>query len=246
MTEPTRHGEFVSVEVEDAVATIRIDRAKALNALNSDIQKSLAAAAEQVTLDDDVRAVILYGGEKTFAAGADIKEMASKSYADMFLSDWFADWDEFALLRTPVVAAVAGYALGGGCELAMMCDLLIAADSAKFGQPEINLGVIPGGGGTQVRPPPPLPFLFLHSPTPLATRPRHRQITHHGAHVDRAKLHRRRSGRLGPRLARLRRRPRRRARRCGHDRVQERHCRAGGEGGRQRRVRGHPRRGPPV
>lgn len=151
MTEPTRHGEFVSIEVEDAVATIRIDRSKALNALNSEIQKSLAAAAEQVTLDDDVRAVVLYGGEKAFAAGADIKEMVDMSYPDMarHAPRLSACFTAIARIPKPTVAAIERFALGGGCELAMCCDFRVAGSDARLGQPEILLGIIPGAGGTQ-------------------------------------------------------------------------------------------------
>ena len=142
-------GEFVRVEVADRVATIRLDRPK-MNALNAQVQGEIAEAARQVSADDSVRAVILYGGERVFAAGADIKEMAGKNFSQAYREDFVTrNWEAVARARKPVIAAVAGYALGGGCELAMMCDFIIAADNAKFGQPEINLGVGPGAGGTQ-------------------------------------------------------------------------------------------------
>lgn len=141
--------ETISVERKGRVAIIRITRPKALNALNTQVLAEMLAAAQELDADRDVGCIVLTGDERAFAAGADIKEMSEKSYMDMYYSDFFADWDRFAKLRTPKIAAVAGYALGGGCELAMMCDFIIAADSAKFGQPEIKLGVIPGMGGSQ-------------------------------------------------------------------------------------------------
>lgn len=138
------------VEVEDYVSLIRLNRPEALNALNSQLLSELADALKAADANDKVRCIIITGSEKAFAAGADIKEMADKSFVDMFGSDYFASESE-AICRTrkPVIAAVAGYALGGGCELAMMCDFIICADNAKFGQPEINLGVVAGIGGTQ-------------------------------------------------------------------------------------------------
>jgi enoyl-CoA hydratase len=147
-------GEFVRVEAAQgeasgAVAVIRLERPP-MNALNAAVQGEIADAAAQVSADPQVRAVIVYGGERVFAAGADIKEMASKSYADVFTEDFItANWERVTRCRKPVIAAVAGYALGGGCELAMMCDFIIAADNARFGQPEITLGVMPGMGGSQ-------------------------------------------------------------------------------------------------
>ena len=141
--------ETISVERKGRVAIIRITRPKALNALNTQVLAEMLAAATELDADRGVGCIVLTGDERAFAAGADIKEMSEKSYMDMYYSDFFADWDKFAKLRTPKIAAVAGYALGGGCELAMMCDFIIAADSAKFGQPEIKLGVIPGMGGSQ-------------------------------------------------------------------------------------------------
>jgi enoyl-CoA hydratase len=141
---------FVTVTVDEGIGTIRLDRPP-MNALNASIQEELRAAAASVAADDSVAAVVVYGGEKVFAAGADIKEMAAMSYVDMAarapaLSSAF---DAVARIPKPVVAAVTGYALGGGCELALACDWRVASADAKLGQPEINLGVIPGAGGTQ-------------------------------------------------------------------------------------------------
>jgi enoyl-CoA hydratase len=141
--------ETIKVECDDRVATITLNRPKALNALNSQMMNEVTTAAAELDNDPGVGAIIVTGNEKAFAAGADIKEMAELEFADVFGSDFFAPWGKFAATRTPTIAAVAGYALGGGCELAMMCDLLIAADTAKFGQPEIKLGVLPGMGGSQ-------------------------------------------------------------------------------------------------
>ena len=139
----------IVVEREDRVGIITLNRPTALNALNSQVMHEVVAAAKEFDADSGIGAIILTGSEKAFAAGADIKEMADLSFADVFGGDFFAAWGEFAATRTPTIAAVAGYALGGGCELAMMCDVLIAADTAKFGQPEIKLGVLPGMGGSQ-------------------------------------------------------------------------------------------------
>ncbi|QIE57456.1 enoyl-CoA hydratase [Pikeienuella piscinae] len=141
--------ETVLVERKGRVATLRINRPEALNALNSAVLAEMLEKAAALDADREIGCLIVTGSEKAFAAGADIKEMNEKSNMDMFYDDFFAGWDGFAKLRTPKIAAVAGYALGGGCELAMMCDFIIAADSAKFGQPEIKLGVIPGMGGSQ-------------------------------------------------------------------------------------------------
>lgn len=141
--------ETILVTREDRVATITLNRPKALNALNSTVMKEVTAAAAELDQDPGIGAIVVTGNEKAFAAGADIKEMANLSFADVFAADFFAAWNQFAATRTPTIAAVAGYALGGGCELAMMCDILIAADTAKFGQPEIKLGVLPGMGGSQ-------------------------------------------------------------------------------------------------
>ncbi|MBJ7383104.1 MAG: enoyl-CoA hydratase [Mycolicibacterium sp.] len=141
--------ETILVTRTDRVATITLNRPKALNALNSQVMAEVTAAAAQLDTDEGVGAIVLTGSAKAFAAGADIKEMSELSFADVYDRDFFAPWAAFAATRTPTIAAVAGYALGGGCELAMMCDILIAADTAKFGQPEIKLGVLPGMGGSQ-------------------------------------------------------------------------------------------------
>jgi enoyl-CoA hydratase len=139
----------ILVERDRRVATITLNRPKALNALNGQVMTEVTTAAAEFDADPGIGAIVITGSEKAFAAGADIKEMAELSFADTFGGDLFAAWGRFAAVRTPTIAAVAGYALGGGCELAMMCDLLIAADTAKFGQPEIKLGVLPGMGGSQ-------------------------------------------------------------------------------------------------
>jgi enoyl-CoA hydratase/carnithine racemase len=143
-------GEFVRLEVAEGIGTIRLDRPK-MNALNRQVQEELRAAAIAATAADDVRAVIVYGGERVFAAGADIKEMAGMTYADMAVraTALTGAFDALAKVPKPVVAATNGYALGGGCELALACDWRVAADDAQLGQPEINLGIIPGAGGTQ-------------------------------------------------------------------------------------------------
>jgi enoyl-CoA hydratase/carnithine racemase len=142
--------EFVRVEAEDGIATIRLDRPK-MNALNAQVQAELAEAARQVGDDDEIRAVVIYGGAKVFAAGADIKEMAEMSYADM--SAHSRTLQEFttalAAIPKPVIAAITGYALGGGLEVALAADFRVAGESARVGQPEIQLGIIPGAGGTQ-------------------------------------------------------------------------------------------------
>jgi len=135
---------------DGAVGIVTLNRPKALNALNGELLTELVAVLEEWDRDDQVRCVVLTGSDRAFAAGADIKEMAPQSYMDMYKSNFFAAAnDRIANVRKPIVAAVAGWALGGGCELAMLCDFIIAADTAKFGQPEINLGVMPGIGGTQ-------------------------------------------------------------------------------------------------
>ncbi|MER7850367.1 enoyl-CoA hydratase [Kitasatospora sp. NPDC096077] len=141
--------ETIRVERKGRVGVITLDRPKALNALNTRLMTEVVEAAAAFDRDREIGCLLVTGSEKAFAAGADIKEMQSLEFVDAYLGDWFAAWDRFAALRKPVVAAVAGYALGGGCELAMMCDVLLAADTAKFGQPEIKLGVIPGIGGSQ-------------------------------------------------------------------------------------------------
>lgn len=142
--------ETIIVEISDWVATITLDRPDALNALNSQLLGELANAVSDADKSEKVRCIVLMGSDKAFAAGADIKEMADKSFVDMYRENFFGEeTDRFLKTRKPIIAAVSGYALGGGCELAMMCDFIIAADTAKFGQPEINLGVIAGIGGTQ-------------------------------------------------------------------------------------------------
>ncbi|MFC0530057.1 enoyl-CoA hydratase/isomerase family protein [Phytohabitans kaempferiae] len=142
--------DFVRVEIKDGIGTIRLDRPP-MNALNTQVQEELREAAAVASADPEVRAVIVYGGEKVFAAGADIKEMADMSYVDMSAraADLSSALGAFARIPKPVVAAINGYALGGGCELALACDWRVVADDAKLGQPEIKLGIIPGAGGTQ-------------------------------------------------------------------------------------------------
>ena len=140
----------LEVTKDGAVCTIMLNRPKALNALNNELTMELAEALAKLETDDKISCVILTGSEKAFAAGADIKELKDGTYLGMYDHDVFGlYWESVARFRKPIIAAVAGYALGGGCEIAMMCDFIIAADNAKFGQPEINLGVMPGSGGTQ-------------------------------------------------------------------------------------------------
>lgn len=141
--------ETIEVSREGRVALIRLNRPKQLNALNSRLAAEVIAAAEALDGDRSVGAIVLTGSERAFAAGADIAEMADKGASDMVDANFFAEWDRFVRCRTPKIAAVNGYALGGGCELMMMCDFAIAGESAKFGQPEVKLGVIAGMGGTQ-------------------------------------------------------------------------------------------------
>ncbi|WP_159590168.1 enoyl-CoA hydratase [Chelativorans xinjiangense] len=141
--------ETILVETRGRVGLITLNRPKALNALNSQVLEELVAAAEAFDASAKVGAIVLTGSQKAFAAGADIKEMQAKTYVEAYMDDFFSGWENFTRVRKPVIAAVAGYALGGGCELAMMCDFIIAADNAKFGQPEITLGVMPGMGGSQ-------------------------------------------------------------------------------------------------
>lgn len=140
----------ILVEVQGRVGLIRLNRPKALNALNDDLMNELGAALQKFDADDAIGCIVLTGSEKAFAAGADIGAMANYSYMDAYKGDYITrNWETIRRIRKPVIAAVAGFALGGGCELAMMCDFIIAADNAKFGQPEIKLGIIPGAGGTQ-------------------------------------------------------------------------------------------------
>jgi enoyl-CoA hydratase len=137
------------VESRGRVGLIRLNRPQALNALNRALMRDLGQALAELEADKNIGCIVITGSEKAFAAGADIKEMAEKEFTDVYFDDFCADWHQAAQARKPVIAAVAGFALGGGCELAMQCDLIIAADTAKFGQPEIKLGIIPGIGGTQ-------------------------------------------------------------------------------------------------
>lgn len=141
--------ETIRLERRGRVAVVTLDRPKALNALNTALLAELSAALGELGRDEGIGAIVLTGSEKAFAAGADIKEMQPLGFADVFLGDFAGGWDQVAATRKPMIAAVAGFALGGGCELAMMCDFIIAVDTAKFGQPEITLGVLPGMGGTQ-------------------------------------------------------------------------------------------------
>jgi enoyl-CoA hydratase len=142
--------EFIRVEHRGAVALITLDRPKALNALCDALTVELFHALDATEADDSIGAVVLTGSAKAFAAGADIKEMQPKSFSDVYLEDFItASWERASTVRKPIIAAVAGYALGGGAELAMSCDMIIAADTAKFGQPEITIGILPGAGGTQ-------------------------------------------------------------------------------------------------
>ena len=141
--------ETILVEQRGAVTLVTLNRPQALNALNSTVLRELIGAFEAYDTDPEQRCLVLTGSEKAFAAGADIKEMSSQGFADMYSSNFFAGWEQVTATRKPWIAAVAGFALGGGCEVAMMADFIIAADSAKFGQPEIKLGVTPGMGGSQ-------------------------------------------------------------------------------------------------
>ncbi|OKL44533.1 enoyl-CoA hydratase [Pseudovibrio exalbescens] len=141
--------ENIIVETRGKVGLVTLNRPEALNALNKDLIDELSEALSTFDKDEDIGCIVLTGSEKAFAAGADIKAMADNEYVDTYLTDFLANWDDVTRVRKPVIAAVAGFALGGGCELAMMCDFIIAADSARFGQPEIKLGVMPGAGGTQ-------------------------------------------------------------------------------------------------
>ena len=142
--------ENILVETKGRVGIIRLNRPKALNALCDALVRELGQALDAFEADTNIGAIVLTGSEKAFAAGADIKEMASRSYMDVYLADFITDgWERVSVCRKPIIAAVSGFALGGGCEVAMMCDFIIAADTAKFGQPEINLGTMPGAGGSQ-------------------------------------------------------------------------------------------------
>ncbi|WP_084418504.1 enoyl-CoA hydratase-related protein [Henriciella litoralis] len=138
----------IKVELKGRVAVVTLNRPDSLNALNAEVMAEVAAAFAEIDRNKDIAVSVLTGEGRAFAAGADIKEMQPQSFSDMYVEDYFAGWDRFAACRKPVIAAVNGFALGGGCELAMMCDLIIASEKAKFGQPEIKLGVTPGMGGS--------------------------------------------------------------------------------------------------
>jgi enoyl-CoA hydratase len=140
---------LIDTNIAPGVALLRLNRPKELNALNAELMESLRTTLFSLDKDDDIRVVIITGNEQAFAAGADIKQMADKTTIDMLMGDQLSTWDQVKKTRKPIIAAVSGYALGGGCELALMCDMIIASETAKFGQPEIKLGTIPGAGGTQ-------------------------------------------------------------------------------------------------
>lgn len=139
----------ISVERKGRVVIVRLNRPQVLNALNSEVMHDMISTMQTLDRDPDVGCFIVTGSDRAFAAGADIMELEAKSYQDMYREDFLSGWEAFAALRTPKIAAVSGYALGGGCELAMMCDMIFASETAKFGQPEIKLGLIPGMGGSQ-------------------------------------------------------------------------------------------------
>ena len=139
----------IVVTIDEGHALIRINRPEVLNALDTGLMADLVAALEELDKNNNVRCIILTGSEKAFAAGADIREMAGASAVEMVTRDQFAQWDKIRKVKKPMIAAVSGFALGGGCELAMTCDMIIASETARFGQPEINIGVMPGAGGTQ-------------------------------------------------------------------------------------------------
>ena len=142
--------ELIKSEKKDGVGIITLNRPESLNALNTPLVKEIASAVDDFEADENIGCLLITGSEKAFAAGADIKEMQPKTFVDAYKEDFITrDWERLSRCRKPVVAAVSGYALGGGCELAMMCDIILAADTAKFGQPEIKLGTLPGAGGTQ-------------------------------------------------------------------------------------------------
>ncbi len=150
MLETTAHPEFITVRTEGRVGIVTLNRPKQLNALNDQLMTELGTALQTFDASDDIGCMVITGSEKAFAAGADIGAMATYGFADVYKNDYITrNWETIRGIRKPVIAAVSGFALGGGCELAMMCDFIIAADNAKFGQPEIKLGIIPGAGGTQ-------------------------------------------------------------------------------------------------
>ncbi len=140
---------IVNEQYDSFVALIQLNRPKELNALNMQLMQELRDALQQLDKNDEVRAIIITGNDQAFAAGADIKQMADKSAIDMLMIDQFSTWDQIRKTKKPIIAAVSGFALGGGCELAMTCDMIIASETAKFGQPEVKIGVMPGAGGTQ-------------------------------------------------------------------------------------------------
>jgi enoyl-CoA hydratase len=142
-------GDVILTQRHGRVGVITIDRPEALNAINTAVMEGIIAAAAAFDADEDIGCIVITGAGKAFVAGADIKEMADKSFLDMYIADQQSAWETLAATRTPMIAAVNGFALGGGCEIAMICDFIIASEAAKFGQPEIKLGVIPGWGGTQ-------------------------------------------------------------------------------------------------
>lgn len=141
--------ELILVQREPPIAVVQINRPKQLNALNSGVMKELTGALEELDADAEIRCMIVTGNERAFGAGADIRDMANATAVEMLERNWIAYWDRIKKVNKPVIAAVSGYAFGGGCELAMACDMIVASESAQFAQPEINLGVIPGAGGTQ-------------------------------------------------------------------------------------------------
>ena len=149
LSDPSTIYQHILVERRAHTGLITLNRPKALNALNDELSREVVAALKVLDADPSIGAIVLTGSEKAFAAGADIKEMQAKSFVDLFQDNYFGAWDEVATIRKPIVAAVGGFALGGGCELAMLCDFIIAGDNAKFGQPEIKLGILPGIGGSQ-------------------------------------------------------------------------------------------------
>ncbi|MCZ8355646.1 MAG: enoyl-CoA hydratase-related protein [Cyclobacteriaceae bacterium] len=140
---------LVNKQIAEGVAQITLNRPKELNALNLQVMREIRDALKEFDADDTIKVIIITGNEQAFAAGADIKQMADKTAIDMLLIDQFSTWDQIRKTRKPIIAAVSGFALGGGCELAMTCDMIIASETAKFGQPEIKIGVMPGAGGTQ-------------------------------------------------------------------------------------------------
>ena len=141
--------ETIVTEIDECIMLITLNRHKALNALNKKMAEEVIYALLEADKNEEVGCIVITGSEKAFAAGADIKEMREYSFSEMYQNNWFAEWDQINQIRKPIIAAVSGYALGGGCELALMCDFIIASNSAKFGQPEISLGIMPGIGGSQ-------------------------------------------------------------------------------------------------